>query len=335
MSESDSFWAVAFSVVIVGVLRLAFRYFYPDVDPNVDPNVEPDVDPDVDPNVEPDVDPNVETEKKYSAPLDDRMKEYEKEFTSQKIDSSLPIVMRLDGHAFSQYTRGLHKPYDYNFQQIFAETTKELMKEYRADLGYTHSDEISLLFYPKRTKNDDDWREPHFGGRIQKMITTAAGFCTMKFNQIGRELYADKKEEYIMSADEPVREVYNRIMEGKAYFDCRIFQLPNDPEMFSYLFWRSQVDCRRNHVFELARSHFTKSELHGKGTKERIAMLSSKGVDWTKEPACFRRGSFFKRARKVIPTQPDLVRFEYTEVDVELTKFDDQINELLKSEIKE
>ena len=84
-----------------------------------------------------------------SIPLGDRMKSYE---SKERIDPSKPFVMRLDGHAFSNFTRGVHKPYDYNLCQVFAETTKIVMKEYGAELGYTHSDEISLLFYPKRTR---------------------------------------------------------------------------------------------------------------------------------------------------------------------------------------
>ena len=76
-----------------------------------------------------------------------------KKFTSERIDPSKPFVMRLDGHGFSKFTRGLHKPYDYNFHKAFVNTASLLMKEYHADTAYTHSDEISLLFYPKKKRN--------------------------------------------------------------------------------------------------------------------------------------------------------------------------------------
>lgn len=81
-----------------------------------------------------------------------RIKAYEMEFTRKKIDVSLPFVIRLDGYAFSKFTRGLKKPYDYNFHLAFSNTAKFLMKEFRADTAYTYSDEISLLFYPHRMK---------------------------------------------------------------------------------------------------------------------------------------------------------------------------------------
>lgn len=82
--------------------------------------------------------------------LGDKIKQFEVVFTGARIDPSLPFVMRLDGHCFSKFSRGLHKPYDYNFHRAFLNTTIRLVKEFGADTGYTHSDEISLLFYPKR-----------------------------------------------------------------------------------------------------------------------------------------------------------------------------------------
>lgn len=266
-------------------------------------------------------------ETQESVPLEDRMKSYE---SKERIDASQPFVMRFDGHAFSRFTRGTHKPYDYNLNQAFAEVTKYLTKELGADLGYTHSDEISLLFWPKRTRDGEKWREPMFGGKIQKIISIAAGMCTMFFNQKLQQIFENKEDEY-KDEDGQIKGFYVRTQSSCAYFDCRIFQLPDDAEMFSYLFWRSKVDCKRNHVFELARRHFTKAELHKKGTGQRIQMLAEKDVDWDKEPACFRRGSFFKRKRRTMPPgQEELVRFDIAEVDVELTKFNEEINEMLK-----
>jgi tRNA(His) 5'-end guanylyltransferase len=267
----------------------------------------------------------MEEEQCTNEPLLSRMKKYESQFTSSKIDNSLPFVMRLDGVGFSRFTRGLNKPYDYNLCKAFTDTTIDLMKEYRADLGYTHSDEISLVFYPKRTKKDDGWRESMYGGKIQKIVSTSAAFCTMTFNKHLTDIFKDKKVEYAEKSY-----AHDKMMSSKAYFDSRIFQIPDDTQMFSYLFSRSQVDCKRNHVFGLARRYYTKGELFKTSTKKRIDMLEEKGVTWAKEPACFRRGSFFKR--KKIMLDENNMRYEFIEVDVELEKFDDDINNFLKSE---
>lgn len=149
--------------------------------------------------------------------LGNRIKKYEFKFTAQKIDYSLPFVMRLDGYGFSKVTGGLKKPYDYNFHQAFVNTASALMKEFRADTAYTHSDEISLVFYPKRQKNNKDWREPHLAGRIQKIITIATGFCTMTFNNELANIFVGLKSEYQETT-------YNRMTGHQTYFDCRIFQ---------------------------------------------------------------------------------------------------------------
>jgi len=263
---------------------------------------------------------------KMSESVGDRMKGYEFVFTSVRIDPALPFVMRLDGHSFSRFARGLKKPYDYNFHQCFVNTTMELMKEFHADTGYTHSDEISLLFYPKLTKDGSTFREPHFGGRVQKIITIASSICTMIFNNELKTIFSKVPEQY---ADKP--STYERMMSSRACFDCRIFQLPSEVEMFSYLYWRSQVDCKRNHVFELSRRHYPKKELEGKSTGDRIKMLADKGIIWDAEPACFRRGTFFKRVPR--NTEDGSIRFDFKEVSVELTKFNEDINELLKCEV--
>ena len=40
-----------------------------------------------------------------------RMKEFEQQYETN-VDSSLPFLVRLDGHGFSKFTRGFRKPYD-------------------------------------------------------------------------------------------------------------------------------------------------------------------------------------------------------------------------------
>lgn len=258
----------------------------------------------------------------------DKIKSFETKFTGEKIDASLPFVIRLDGHAFSKFTRGLKKPYDYNLHKVFTVTAMYLMKEFHANAAYTHSDEISLLFYPQKTKNHDGWCEPLYGGRIQKMITICASMCTMFFNKELVNTFSSIQDQYIEKLS-----TYNRMINSQAFFDCRIFQLPTDEEMFTCIHSRSQIDCRRNHVFELSRKYYTKSELHGKHTHERIIMLKEKNIDWYNEPACFRRGSFFKRVKR--NTGDKSIRYDFEEVDIDLVKFNDEINSILKCEVYE
>jgi hypothetical protein len=44
--------------------------------------------------------------------LGDRMKAYESLEADHLIDAEVPLVVRLDGRAFSTFTRGMNKPFD-------------------------------------------------------------------------------------------------------------------------------------------------------------------------------------------------------------------------------
>jgi len=196
--------------------------------------------------------------------------------------------VRLDGVKFSRYTKGFIKPFDSNFHEAMCSTCEYVLKEFGARVAYTHSDEISMLFYPSLKKKGDGWREPHFGGRLQKFVSVAAGFATSKFNSEMRRIFTDKKEEYKES-------VWRKVVEGKAYFDARIFTLPDSVEMYNYLFWRSTIDCQRNAVYGLARKYYSKKELDKVNTNQRIALLQKKGVEWESQHPGFKGGMLAKK----------------------------------------
>lgn len=77
----------------------------------------------------------------------DRMKVYESKEAQRRFLPLLPICARLDGKAFHTFCSVLRKPYDDRLFMAMAETTKILVRETGARLGYTQSDEISLLWY--------------------------------------------------------------------------------------------------------------------------------------------------------------------------------------------
>src|ERR1039458_2712400 len=103
-------------------------------------------------------------------PLGERMKLYE--WVSR---TSLPprcyTVVRIDGRAFHSWTRGLERPYDLRMVEAMGETTR-LLSEHIAGciLGYTQSDEISLVLQDCSGPNTEAW----FGGQVQKICSTAA-----------------------------------------------------------------------------------------------------------------------------------------------------------------
>lgn len=75
-----------------------------------------------------------------------RMKRYEARGLS--LTHVLPgdtVVVRLDGQAFHTFTKGMRRPYDANLTKCMTNTTVALVEKFNADVGYTQSDEITLV----------------------------------------------------------------------------------------------------------------------------------------------------------------------------------------------
>ena len=76
-----------------------------------------------------------------------RMKRYENLGASgMRLLPLAPIVARIDGRSFHNFTKGLNRPFDEDFSNAMIETTKHLVKHTGATIGYAQSDEISLAW---------------------------------------------------------------------------------------------------------------------------------------------------------------------------------------------
>lgn len=206
--------------------------------------------------------------------MGDRMKMYEQVEAGRRFLPLLPICARIDGRGFSKFTQGMQRPYEPALSQIMIETTKYLVEETQARVGYTQSDEISLIFY-----SDDLKSQIFFDGRIQKLVSILAAMTSVKFNTLLAEHLPDRAHKL------PV-------------FDCRVWSLPTKAEAVNTLVWREQ-DAVRNSLSMAARAHFShKQTMHKRGS-ELHDMLHEKGVNWNDYPAFFKRGSYWQR-RKVV-----------------------------------
>ena len=78
--------------------------------------------------------------------LGDRMKGYEMAAEGGRLDVRLPVYARIDGRSFSKFTHGLERPFDQRMSRAMIETTKGLVDRTHARIGYTQSDEISLVY---------------------------------------------------------------------------------------------------------------------------------------------------------------------------------------------
>lgn len=66
-----------------------------------------------------------------------RMKEYEKVEAGRKASNTYPLVARLDGRGFSKFTKTLKKPHDSRLTLLMIDTTKYLVEQTHAFIGYT------------------------------------------------------------------------------------------------------------------------------------------------------------------------------------------------------
>lgn len=209
-----------------------------------------------------------------------RMKEYEAA-TQSYLQPNQPIMMRLDGHTFSKFTRGFKKPYDPRLHEAMVQTTCDLLGYFNNCVtGYTQSDEITLVF-PSTTL------DTLFNGKVQKITTLAASYCSVRFNHNLTMQEFDKEKE---------ASLYEKVHSFRAHFDARVFNVPNDGEILNNVMWRSNYDARRNSKMALAFAHFSASALHGLTSNQAMEKLEKeKGLRWEDQPSWFRFGSFVKR----------------------------------------
>lgn len=194
--------------------------------------------------------------------LGDRLKSYE---PSEKLIRSLPIIARLDGKCFHNFTKNFEKPFDPYFVSAMGNVTKWLVEETNACMGYTQSDEITLTWYTKENS------EMLFNGKIFKLTSVLASMCTSKFNTY-----------------------YSRL----AFFDCRVFNVPTKIEGSNVFLWREQ-DATKNAISMAASIMYSAKELLNKNSKQKQEMLFQKGINFNGYPFSFKRGTYFQRRTNV------------------------------------
>jgi len=239
--------------------------------------------------------PQTTTEKTES--LGDRMKAYE-EGTRSYIDHKTPLVMRLDGHCFSKFTRGLKKPYEEWLHKIMVKVTAQLVNDYNAVLGFTQSDEITLVFLPQML--DGAYQPYIFNNQIQKLVSLAASNATNIFTM---ELLTLIHTKQIVPEDYKPQ-TFEKLSRPRAYFDARIFNVPSLTECYNNVYWRSTYDCIRNSISMTAQTHFPHKALQNLSTKQLLQKLKDeKQLDWEEMDPEFKYGTFIKKKIVFKPQQ--------------------------------
>lgn len=204
----------------------------------------------------------------------DRMKEYELAETGRRLDKTLPVYARIDGRGFSKFTKGMNRPYDARMSNAMIDTTKELVKQTNAAVGYVQSDEISLVWIP--TNDNLGW----FDGKVMKTTSVLSGLATSAFiNGLLKWFGVD---------------LGLKLIEKFPHFDARLINVPDEPEAANMLLWR-YIDAKKNAISMAAHSQFSHKLLQNKSSKDKVELLESAGIKFDDYPYFFKRGTWIKK----------------------------------------
>lgn len=196
----------------------------------------------------------------------------------------MPIVIRCDGRAFSKLTRRCEKPYDEVVAQAMDEASVELCRQSGAVLGYTQSDEVTVLLTPYRRFDTQPW----FGGEVEKLCSIAASIMSDEF-----AIYAGS---YLR--DRNVDSRLNVTFSQRVTFDARVAVVPRDD--VHNVFVDRQQDGRRNAILNSAQHQYGKKKIHGMSCAVLEARLRRDGATKTLNDAGHMNG-------RVIHAVPDIV----------------------------
>lgn len=223
--------------------------------------------------------------------LGTRMKTFYEEIPKTKLMRRCPVAIRIDGKAFHTFTRKFEKPFDEVLINTMQETMKYLCENIQGCvLGYTQSDEITLILIDYKKLNSDAW----FDYEIQKMCSIAASMATMAFNRFFMYEYEEfnrwVNEGNPTDEDRRLNDIYYDAMCKGAMFDARCFNIPKE-EVTNLIYWR-QLDASCNSIQMVGQANFSHKELQNKSCNQIQDMLmEQKGINWNDFPIYQKRGS--------------------------------------------
>lgn len=223
--------------------------------------------------------------------LGDRMKNNYENISRYYLTRRMPIITRIDGKSFHTFTKGFKKPFDDILVKTMQETMKYLCENIQGCvLGYTQSDEISLVLVDYAELTTDAW----FGNNLQKMCSVSASMATLAFNKaFTRNISKQSKRlytEHLDGKDASYIETLEIAMNKGAMFDSRVFTIPKE-EVCNYMLWRQQ-DATRNSILSVGQANFSHKDLHGKSCNNIQDMLmTQKGINWNDYATTLKRGS--------------------------------------------
>jgi tRNA(His) 5'-end guanylyltransferase len=189
--------------------------------------------------------------------LGDRMKRYELAARTT-LAPRLPIILRVDGKGFHNWTRQLERPWSPLLIQWMNDAARRLCEEIQgAQFAYVQSDEISVLIHGYKRFHSQAW----FDGEVQKIASVGASLAAAVLTLAAGRV---------------------------AMFDGRVFVMP-ESEVANYFLWRQQ-DASRNSIQMLARSLASHKECDRMNQSALMDLCVARGQNWNDVPTHLKRG---------------------------------------------
>ena len=226
--------------------------------------------------------------------LGDRMKSYEN-IERRYLTRRMPTLIRLDGKSFHKFTEGFQTPFDMVLMRSMWQATQYLCANIQGcKIGYTQSDEITLLLTDYDTIATQSWFEKN----VQKMCSISASMVTLAFNnafvqnveQLKHDIDTDygHDPELCLKLSKNLDIYYKK--KNTALFDSRVYNIPTD-EVVNAFIWR-QKDATRNAIQMVGRANFSDSQLYKKGCNQIQEMLfQEKNINFNDLPVYQKRGA--------------------------------------------
>lgn len=221
--------------------------------------------------------------------LGSRMKTYYETIPKHRLMRRTPVAIRIDGRAFHTFTRGFQKPFDEVLGNAMVRTMEYLCQNIQgAKLGYTQSDEITILLTDYDTLETDAW----FDYEIQKICSISASMATMAFNTFF-ENEVNKFYYNHCSREDPLFEKHYQTYRDAQYkgamFDARCFNIPKE-EACNLIYWR-QLDATRNSVQMVGQANFSHNELQCLSCNMiQDKLFAERGINWNSFETRWKRG---------------------------------------------
>lgn len=257
--------------------------------------------------------------------MGEEMKKFEKILGDIRISPDNFWIIRIDGKKFSSFTTVFKKKgelRDESIARAMTSTAGDLLKEFNALTAYTQSDEITLVFAPKRYfyekaiedeepqeviekhKKALETNEIMFNGKVQKIVSLAAGFASARFNHHLRfNMMHASPGKYTHIHDETI---------GKAYFDARIFELPTPELVWKCVMWRIKDGIRASKN-TFGRNYYSQKQLQKMTSNQIIKKVAEeKGINYYDINIFARSGMIIKEGLRYetifVPRANDHVR---------------------------